>query len=71
MTIVEPIKAWWACYLAFRALGDSRAEHALRVAYETFQTQLSHIHDETWRNDFSANIPEHRDLLIAAREFLT
>jgi len=71
MTNVEPIKAWWACYLAFRALGDSRADYALRIAYETFQTQLSHIHDETWRNDFSSNIPEHRDLLIAAREFLT
>jgi hypothetical protein len=68
MTIVEPIKAWWACYLAFRALGDNRAERALHAAYQTFQTQLSHIHDQTWQEDFSSQIPEHRDLLRAVKE---
>ena len=67
MTNAEPIKAWWHCYMAFRALGDIRAEDALNQAQSIFQTQLAYIHDESWRQDFSTHIPEHR-LLQQAKE---
>lgn len=63
MTNAEPTKAWWACYLAFRALHDPRAEAALRSVSELFQTQQANIYDEAWRNEFSTQIVEHRELL--------
>lgn len=63
MTNVEPIKAWWACYLGLRALGDARAETALRKAAELFRTQRDQIDDEVWREQFSTQIVEHAALL--------
>ena len=63
MTNVEPIKAWWACYLGLRALGDARAETALRKAAELFKTQRNQIDDEAWREQFSTQIVEHAALL--------
>lgn len=62
MTNAEPIKAWWVCFLAFRATGDARAEVALRTAAELFSSQLAQIHDEAWRSDFTNQIPEHKQL---------
>lgn len=61
-TNVEPIKAWWACYRAFQALGNSRAEIVLQRAAELFQSQLDHIYDEAWKNDLATQIVEHRML---------
>ena len=69
MINAEPIKAWWACYLGFLALGDSRADNALQTACEMFQTQLAFIDDEQWRIDFSTNIPEHRMLLRMINDY--
>ena len=48
-TNVEPIKAWWACYLGLRALQDARAEWAISNAATLFHHQLAHIHEECRR----------------------
>lgn len=69
MTNAEPIKAWWACYLSLRALGDARAETAFHSALELFQAQHDQIEDKAWQKDFSTQITEHRDLLRAAQAF--
>ena len=53
--------------MAFRVLGDIRAEDALNQAQSIFQTQLAYIHDESWRQDFSTHSPEQR-LLQQAKE---
>lgn len=67
MTNAEPIKAWWACYLSLRALGDARAETAFHSALELFQAQQAQIEDKAWQKDFSTQITEHRDLLRASQ----
>jgi hypothetical protein len=67
MTNAEPIKAWWACYLSLRALGDVRAETAFHSALELFQAQQAQIEDKAWQKDFSTQITEHRDLLRASQ----
>lgn len=63
LTNAEPIKAWWACYVAFLALGDNRKDEALQKAHTLFQHYRAGIHDSSWQDEFAQNIPEHRALL--------
>ena len=64
-TNAELIKAWWVCYRTFQSLHNARAEIALQRASELLQSQLDHIHDEAWKNDFVTQIVEHRMLRSA------
>ncbi len=68
MTTAEPIKAWWSCFLAFRALGDAREVETIRIANQLLETQLANIQDEAWRDKFLNQVPEHRTLARVARD---
>ena len=64
-TNAEPIKAWWACYRGLQLIGDPRADEAFHTAAELFQTQLTHIQDQEWKQDFTYQITEHQELFQA------
>lgn len=55
------------CHELWRAKGDERAQEAIVQGYRWLQSCAAKISDETIRQAFLHNVPEHRRLLALAR----
>ena len=53
----DPLRVYYACYLALAAVQDRRAEEMLHAAAELLDQQVSRLRDETSRQMFVKNVP--------------
>jgi hypothetical protein len=53
----EPLRVYYACYLALKQNQDSRSQAVLQSAGELLETQVSKLRDEKSRRMFIENVP--------------
>jgi hypothetical protein len=56
--------AYESCALVFESAGDSAAHQAIvEASYGELMKRAQRISDDTWRDSYLHNVPEHRALV--------
>ncbi len=59
----EPLRVYLTCVQVLAAHDDPRAPAVLEAAHALLQTRAARIHDDSLRQTFLHDVPEHRELL--------
>ena len=59
----EPLRVYLTCVQVLAANDDPRAPAVLDAAHTLLQTRAARIHDDSLRQTFLHDVPEHRELL--------
>ena len=65
LTIMEPLRAYLACWQAFQAADDPRAEEVLWRASRLLAEQAARIDDPLLRRSFLEQVAAHREIMAA------
>jgi tetratricopeptide (TPR) repeat protein len=64
-TLLEPLRVYLACWQAFQAADDPRAEEVLQRASGLLAEQAARIHDPWLRRSFLERVAAHREIVTA------
>jgi len=64
----EPLRVYYACYLALETLQDPRSRDVLRAAAQLLKVQVAKLRDEGTRQTFVENVPWRRSIQQAWRD---
>jgi len=66
----EPLRVYYACYLALVKKEDPRSRHVLQSAMDMLESQVSNFSDDDARKRYVENIPWRKALRDAAQGFM-
>ena len=64
----EPLRVYYACYLALDKMKDPRSRTVLRSAFQLLEAQVSKLRDEKSRQMYVENVPWRLAIWQAWRE---